>query len=118
MDRLNSPPALNLAAQILASKGCFRDALEKLNRATNLAADPQTRIRTFNTRARILLDWAAQGGADACQQADVALGVSEELDAGNSYTMLLRAEWYERCHSPDKARKLRSKAENLRRVSP
>ena len=111
LTELEVPAALNLAAQILADQSSYEDALTKLDRAIELAVDPQTKIRTFNTRARILLD---QG---RLHEAGKELDESERLDAGNSYTMLLRAEWHQRCGQQGEAAKLRQRAEELRRVS-
>jgi predicted negative regulator of RcsB-dependent stress response len=116
-----NPAALNLAARILATREAWTDALQKVDHALKAAPDPQSRIRTLNTKARILLDCAAAGascGFDPLKGADQALQVSEGLDAGNTYTMLLRAEWLERSGDRNRAAQVRNQAEALRRIEP
>jgi hypothetical protein len=116
--QLDTPPALNLAARILAEHQRWNDALARLQRALALVQDPQTRIRTWNTQARILLDQAANGEPSALARADQALQVSKGLDRGNTYTMLLRAEWLERSGDSSRAAQVRKQAEALRRIEP
>jgi len=116
LSNLNSAPALALAARILAANCAIDDALDKLSRAFNHAADPQTRIRLYNTKARILLDRAAAGDVLYLSAVDCALKESEALDEGNSYTMLLRAEWCEGRGGLARAQNLKQKAGCLRKI--
>ena len=119
LSQIANPAALNLAARILAAHKHWNDAIDKVDDALGAAQDPQSKVRTLNTKARILLNYAAAGvssGVNPLAAADEALQESEKLDAGNTYTMLLRAEWLEREGRILEAKTLRQQADGLRQV--
>jgi hypothetical protein len=115
---LGTPAALNLSARILASYCQWDDVSIFTDKACKDSKDRQTQIRSWNTKARILLDHAAAGDSSALEKAGKALAQSEDLDSGNSYTMLLRAEWLERSGFSGKAAEVRLEADQLRKIQP